>query len=117
MTANTRQHPRAKVRASCTFGMTEDAPRSATVTSLSARGCFVSTRAMATPGQRMFLKLWLPERRWLSLAGEVLYPHGGVGFGLSSPGPTAEEQEAINAVIAEEAGRARDVRGGEGGDG
>ncbi|HEX7177130.1 MAG TPA: PilZ domain-containing protein [Pyrinomonadaceae bacterium] len=99
---DTRIHARAKVSVSCAFGPTEDTPRSANVTSLSIRGCFVKTRAWAERGSEMFIRIWQkPERNWLTLRATVLYHMDKIGFGLRFDDVTPEQEEAIRAVMEE----------------
>jgi PilZ domain len=78
---------------SCTFGATPDAPRSGKITSLSPTGCFVKTKAIVTKSQDLFLRIWMPENRWLRLRGAVNYNMEGVGFGLGFA-PTEDEERA-----------------------
>lgn len=116
---NKRMHARARVSVSCAFGPTEDTPRSATITSLSARGCFVKTRAWAERGSGMFIRIWRePERDWLTLRATVLYHMEKIGFGLKFDGVTPGEEESIRAVMEEalrgDAPPAEDRGGGEG---
>jgi len=92
-----KARPRAGI--SCTFGPTEDTPRSASVTSLSERGCFVKTKAHVAKGQRLHLKLWLPEWRWLPLSCEVIYHLEQVGFGVGFCQLTPEQEQAIRRTI------------------
>ena len=95
-------HARAKVSVSCAFGPTEDTPRSANITSLSVRGCFVKTRAWAERGSEMFIRIWQkPERNWLTLRATVLYHMDKIGFGLKFEDLTPEQEEAIRAVMEE----------------
>ena len=114
---NTRMHASAKVSISCAFGPTEDTPRSATVTSLSVRGCFVKTRAWAERGSEMFLRIWREqERDWLTLRATVLYHMEKIGFGLRFDAVTPDEEASIRAVV-EEALRGEAPTAGDGGGG
>jgi hypothetical protein len=98
-------HARAKVSVSCAFGPTEDTPRSANVTSLSIRGCFVKTRAWAERGSEMFIRIWQkPERNWLTLRATVLYHMDKIGFGLRFDDVTPDQEAAIRAVMDEALG-------------
>lgn len=67
----------------CYWGPTESCPRNGSVTSLGPGGCFVKTKAEATNQQLLFINLWLPTERWLTLRGRVTYSLPRVGFGLS----------------------------------
>jgi hypothetical protein len=111
-------HARAKVSVSCAFGPTEDTPRSANVTSLSVRGCFVKTRAWSERGSEMFIRIWREqERDWLTLRATVLYHMDKIGFGLRFDDMTPEQEAAIRAVMEEALGGGGDSQPAEeGGD-
>lgn len=100
---NKRENARVKVKLSCTFGPTEDTPRSGTVTSISSRGCFVQTRAWAEKGARMFLRIWLPQRSWLLIPSSVLYHMDKIGIGLRFDELSAEDVEALRDLVEEKA--------------
>ena len=91
------QDGREKVSLPCSFGMSDDAPRKGTVTSLSVKRCFVKTKAWAKDGMELHVKLWLPEERWLPLRATVLYCMEKVGFELLFDNPTPGETEALRA--------------------
>lgn len=86
---------------SCTFGATPDAPRSGKITSLSSTGCFVKTKAMVTKRQPLFLRIWMPENRWLRLRGEVNYSMEGVGFSLGFNTNGDEEKADLDGLLEE----------------
>jgi len=67
---------------SCAFGPTPDTPRSGTITSIGLRECFVKTKAIVIEGQDIFVRVWMPEHRWLRMSGRVKYHMSGVGFGV-----------------------------------
>ena len=67
---------------SCAFGLTPDAPRSGTITSIGLRECFVKTKAIVIEGQDLFVRVWMPDNRWLRMSGRVKYHMSGVGFGV-----------------------------------
>ncbi|HEX8355620.1 MAG TPA: hypothetical protein VF611_22125 [Pyrinomonadaceae bacterium] len=67
---------------SCAFGATPDAPRSGTITSIGLRECFVKTKAIVIEGQDIYVRVWMPDNRWLRLSGRVKYHMIGVGFGV-----------------------------------
>lgn len=94
------QDGRERVSLPCAFGMSDDTPRKGTVTSLSAKRCFVKTKAWAKDGMELHVKLWLPEERWLPLRAKVLYCMEKVGFELLFDSPTPEETEALRSLIA-----------------
>jgi hypothetical protein len=84
---------------SCTFGATPDAPRSGKITSLSSTGCFVKTKAMVTKRQSLFLRIWMPENRWLRLCGAVNYNMEGVGFSLGFTTQGDEERADLDRLL------------------
>jgi hypothetical protein len=84
---------------SCTFGATPDAPRSGKITSLSSTGCFVKTKAMVTKRQTLYLRIWMPENRWLRLCGAVNYNMEGVGFSLGFTPPGDEERADLDRLL------------------
>lgn len=86
---------------SCTFGATPDAPRSGKITSLSLTGCFVKTKAMVTKRQSLFLRIWMPENRWLRLCGAVNYNMEGVGFSLGFTTQGDEERADLDRLLEE----------------
>lgn len=105
-TEDARRNTRIQTSISCTFGTSEDTPRSGTVTSLSHHGCFVKTTAWANEGQEMFVKLWLPPlRRWLVLRSTVLYRLENIGFGVRFKEVGDEDAQALAALIGETSGQ------------
>jgi hypothetical protein len=86
---------------SCTFGATPDAPRSGKITSLSSTGCFVKTKAMVTKRQPLFLRIWMPDNRWLRLSGAVNYNMEGVGFSLGFTAFGDEERADLERLLEE----------------
>ena len=90
---------------SCTFGATPDAPRSGKITSLSSTGCFVKTKAMVTKRQALYLRIWMPENRWLRLCGAVNYNMEGVGFSLGFTANGEEEKADLDRLLEELRGR------------
>lgn len=114
-TQDARHVSRIQTSLSCTFGASEDTPRSGTVTSLSSQGCFVKTTAWVNEGQEMFVKLWQqPERRWLVLRSTVLYRMENIGFGLRFKELAPEDRQALATLIQESGGRDADTRDGGG---
>ncbi|HEX8071700.1 MAG TPA: PilZ domain-containing protein [Pyrinomonadaceae bacterium] len=78
-----RETRRIKTNLACNWGATEDCPRNGTITSLSAKGCFVQTKAAVSDGMALYLNCWLPSQRWLPLRGQIVYHLPRVGFGLA----------------------------------
>jgi hypothetical protein len=101
MTPDQRTNLRVKVFISCTFGPNPDTPRSATVTSISVFGCFVKTKGWATKGQKMYVRLWLPEGQWLPLQGTVIYHMERVGFGLTFDEIDLEDKAKIKELVSQ----------------
>lgn len=97
--SNNKPPRTVKLSLSCTFGTTENTPRSGTITTLSTNGCFVKTRAIATKGNVMYFKLWLPEEGWLPLSGTVGYHMEGVGFKMVFAELTPEQQAILERLI------------------
>ena len=84
---------------SCAFGPTPDAPRSGTITSIGLRECFVKTKAMVMEGQDLYVRVWMPENRWLRLSGKVKYHMAGVGFGVVfDEAPEAETADLARLI-------------------
>lgn len=83
----------------CNWGYTEDAPRTGKVTSLSLKNCFVQTKAIVTEGQQIYVRCWLPERRWLALNGTVKSCLERVGFSYNFAELTDEQRETLKSLM------------------
>jgi Tfp pilus assembly protein PilZ len=81
------------------WGRSEEYLRNGRITSMSLRGCFIQTKAMAIKGTTVLLNLWLPERKWYSLPGEVIYVMEKIGFGVRFNDLTDEDAALINTFI------------------
>lgn len=79
---NSKEKKRFLADLPCAFGATPDAPRNGVITSIGLRECFVKTKAIVIEGQDLFVRVWMPENRWLRLSGKVKYHMSGVGFGV-----------------------------------
>ncbi len=79
---NFKEKTRFLAELSCAFGPTPDAPRSGTITSIGLRECFVKTKAIVIEGQDIYVRVWMPDNRWLRMSGRVKYHMSGVGFGV-----------------------------------
>ncbi len=90
---------RVKIDLHCSWGLTDACPRNGTITSLSARGCFVKTTAATTDGQTIFVNCWLPSRRWMMLRGTVIYHLEKVGFGLIFSGLDEEQKATVSELV------------------
>jgi PilZ domain len=84
---------------SCNWGLSEDCPRNGKITSLSAKSCFVQTKAIANDGQQVFVKCWLPSERWLPLRGTVSYALPRVGFSITFAELSEEQQQMLELLI------------------
>ncbi len=83
----------------CNWGYTEDTPRNGKITSLSMKNCFVQTKALVTEGQHIYVRCWLPERRWLSLNGTVKSCLERVGFSYSFAELSDEQRETLKSLM------------------
>ena len=83
----------------CNWGYSEDTPRNGKITSLSLRSCFVQTKALVTEGQQIYVRCWLPERRWLALNGTVKSCLERVGFSYSVAELTGEQRETLKSLM------------------
>lgn len=92
-----RRHERIKVTFFINWGFDADCGRQARITSLSVGGCFVQTADQTKAGQRVFLRMALPEER--VLPGEVRYHMPGIGFGLMFVDMTVEERQLLQTLV------------------
>lgn len=83
----------------CNWGPTELCPRNGCVTSLGLGGCFVKTKAEAADQQLLYINLWLPTERWLTLRGRVTYSIPRVGFGISFVDLPEAQQEVLRMLL------------------
>ena len=83
----------------CNWGYSEDTPRNGKITSLSLRNCFVQTKALVTEGQQIYVRCWLPERRWLALNGTVKSCLERIGFSYSFAELTDEQRETLKSLM------------------
>ncbi len=99
MTIDNRQTPRVLTSVPCFFGMSEDRKSSGTITSLSAKGCFVKTKAVATTGQTIFISLCLSEEQQLPVKGVVIYHVDDIGFGTLFTEIKPADQIAVDEFL------------------
>jgi len=99
MSINLRNNSRVRTNIDCIFGVTPEATRSGTVTSLSMAGCFVKTTIWATDVPKMYIRLWLNSQGWLRLQGSVLYHLEKIGFGLRFIGLTSQDESVLKELI------------------
>ena len=83
----------------CNWGYSEDTPRNGKITSLSLRSCFVQTKAIVTEGQQIYVRCWLPERRWLALNGTVKSTLERVGFSYSFAELSDDQRETLKSLM------------------
>jgi len=79
---NLKNQTRFLVDLPCAFGATINTPRNGTITSIGLKGCFVKTKAAVAQEQAIFVRVWMPDERWLRLSGKVKYHMERVGFSL-----------------------------------
>lgn len=97
--ANGNDGGRVACALDCNWGYSEDTPRNGKITSLSLRSCFVQTKAIVAEGQQIYVRCWLPERRWLALNGTVKSSLERVGFSYSFAELTDEQREALKSLM------------------
>jgi PilZ domain-containing protein len=73
--------------------------RPARISDLSEGGCFVDAIGDSYIGERLTLKVQLPDRAWLELTAEVVHKMQPVGFGLRFVGLSEEKQEQLRSFI------------------
>lgn len=94
----------------CHWGPTDDCLRNGKITRLSVsyKTCFIQTKAPASDGQSMFVKIWLPDEfveelslshNCLLLRGKVTRYSPKVGFGLLFEELTGDESEMLTLLV------------------
>ena len=96
-----RKKTRVLSELSCAFGPTPDTPRSGTITSIGLRECFVKTKAIVIEGQDLFVRVWMPDNRWLRLSGRVKYHMERVGFGVVFQGLSEDQLAELSCLVEE----------------
>jgi hypothetical protein len=94
-----REAGRVAASLECDWGFTDDSPRNGLITSLSARNCFIKTKAIASEGQHVFVKCWLPSERWLALHGTVKSCIQRVGFSVNFDDLTDEQRRMLELLM------------------
>ena len=95
--------PRADARAK---GLVEGGSEGASgqhavrITGISERGCFVESLAWLPPGERVRLKLVLPEAGEISVTGEVITVEPNVGFAIQFVELTAQQRTALQQTVS-----------------
>ena len=92
----------------------ERARRAATVSDLSATGCFVLTDDLVRAGERVLLELELPRSGHLALSGRVVYKVAEIGFALEFD-PCGEEDGKRLAWLIRAEARRKGLQGSPGG--
>ena len=72
---------------------------SARVTDLSEGGCYVDSLGEAQVGERLSIKLCMPNGEWLELTGEVAHHTPPIGFGLRFVELTDEQSGKLHALL------------------
>jgi len=73
----------------------------ARITDLSEGGCFVDTTGEAQIGERLTVRIQLPDGGHLELTGEVAHESRPIGFGLRFIDLSDEQREALRAFLVE----------------
>lgn len=73
---------------------------SARITDLSEGGCFVDTTGEAHIGDRLTVRIQLPDRNFLELTGEVAHESRPIGFGLRFVDLSDEQREQLHSFLA-----------------
>ena len=71
----------------------------ARITDLSEGGCFVDTTGEAQIGERLTVRIQLPDGGCLELTGEVAHESRPIGFGLRFVNLSDEQHEALRAFL------------------
>jgi hypothetical protein len=71
----------------------------ARITDLSEGGCFVDTTGEAQIGERLTVRIQLPDGAGLELTGEVAHESRPIGFGLRFVDLSDEQREALRAFL------------------
>jgi hypothetical protein len=70
------------------------------VEDLSTSGCFVNTTGAVAVGEIVSLLIQLPEGRWFSLRGKVMFYQQLTGFSLSFSILDDKEQEVLRQLVS-----------------
>jgi Tfp pilus assembly protein PilZ len=73
---------------------------SARITDLSEGGCFVDTTGEAQIGERLTVRIQLPDGNSLALTGEVAHESRPIGFGLRFVDLSDEQREQLHSFLA-----------------
>lgn len=73
---------------------------SARVTDLSEGGCFVDTTGEAQIGERLTVRIQLPDGNSLELTGEVAHESRPIGFGLRFVDLSDEQREQLRSFLS-----------------
>ena len=72
----------------------------ARITDLSEGGCFVDTTGEAQIGERLTVRIQLPDGGCLELTGEVAHESRPIGFGLRFVELSEEQAEQLRLFLA-----------------
>ena len=76
----------------------------ARITDVSEGGCFVDTTGEAQIGERLTVRIQLPEGSVLELTGEVAHESRPIGFGLRFVDLSDEQREQLRSFLSSLAG-------------
>ncbi|HET6891939.1 MAG TPA: PilZ domain-containing protein [Pyrinomonadaceae bacterium] len=104
MTIERRQAPRLKVNLPARWeGVLTQ--QSATITDLSATGCFVLTGGKVEPKELIRLEIELPEMGPVYFWSEVVHEAYEIGFGVKFTMGDEDDSKQLNAFLQRELGR------------
>lgn len=72
----------------------------ARITDVSEGGCFVDTTGEAQIGERLTVRIQLPDGNCLELTGEVAHESRPIGFGLRFVDLSDEQREQLHSFLA-----------------
>lgn len=95
----------------CHWGLTDECLRNGRITRLSVtyRTCFIQTKAPASDGDAMYVKIWLPDEfiagtalanNFILMRGTVVRYSPKVGFGLRFGELTRGENEILSMLVS-----------------
>ena len=95
-----RSEKRLEVSLETVWDGTGSKKLSARITDLSEGGCFVDTTGEAQIGERLTVRIQLPDGNCLELTGEVAHESRPIGFGLRFVDLSDEQREQLHSFLA-----------------
>ena len=92
-----RRYDRVVVDIYVHWGWTEECLYTDRILNISVGGCFLRTAREAAHGQRLFMRLWLPEE--VTLAADVRYRLEKMGLGLEFVNVTGEQSRLLVNLV------------------